>query len=1015
MKTGGFVRLALASSVALGALSVSAYAQESGDSASSEEGSKDQAIVVTGSRIKIDPAKSALPLEIITNADIEKNGLSSPEQLSMFLTSNGTGADNLASNADVTTGAQRGTNGLSSVNLRGQGSGATLILLNGRRVAAHGLSGGAVDVNQIPFAAIDRVEVLKDGASAIYGTDAIGGVINYITKKNYKGIGLSGFADMTEHGGGNIYSLSGIVGYGDLNDQGFNVMAAVSYRWNKILRGSQRDFVNGNQPDRGLSIDTRGAPIATVFGVGSAASPSTDSLLRGLVISPTSGPITATNPNFVSGGINMLDLPGGAGCETMDGGMAYDDQLWSNPSARYACAWDTGRAAVIQQPIETLTYYGRATLKAGASELYAEVTGSDAHSSKIFSHNQLSSSTSSSSNLPIYYPLNAATATTYNSVFNAIRTIITDPGQLSAYDARYGKPIAFRWRCIACGPREYVTDSQTLRVAGGASGPLPFSDWEYNVGASYATSDVSSTLGSGYFYRGVFPSAVSATAAGYPGLPAGAPDPRAPIAPGATLPGIVGLINAGILNPFSLDQTQQAMDGLAAISAEGVTLYGGSYKTFQADASMTGSLFALPGGEAKMAVGLDYRRETYGFNGSEADNVALQPNIFNAAFDNVNALTSKKRTVKAAYAEVNLPVFDRFDITGAVRIDDYSGFGTTTNPKVSARFQPIDEVMFRGSYSTGFRVPSFNQIFNGVTESPYSGLDLADPTTCAPDPQTGVQTVNNGNPGCAGINPTIWTGGNLNLGPETAKMLSLGMVVKPAPRWSISADWWSIKTENTIQILSLRELLINHTYFPDRFIRDGSGAITDIDRRYINSGARETEGVEFSLRGGFELPRNASLSLGMDGSLLLKKREKITPTAPFGASQIGIFSFAGDLGLKWKHNAWLTYANDDFSVTLTQIFRNGYANQKLPGIANGTVTRPDFNERVSSYAIYNLTASIYVLQPLAKITVGVKNIFDKDPPFAITYDSNTGAGSSWEPRVADPRGRSFTVGIETKF
>ncbi|MCA3255520.1 MAG: TonB-dependent receptor plug domain-containing protein [Alphaproteobacteria bacterium] len=219
-----------------------------------------ETIIVTGSRIKRDPANSALPLQIITTEEISREGISSPEQLIMFLSTNGTGADNLASNADVVSGAQRGTNGLSAANLRGQGSASTLVLLNGRRVAAHGLSGAAVDVNQIPFAAIERVEVLKDGASAIYGTDAIGGVINFITKTDFQGVSAAGFVDATEAGGGNIYRISGTVGYGDLNEQGFNIMGAVSYSWNRILRGSDRSFVNGNQPDRGLSIDTRGTP-----------------------------------------------------------------------------------------------------------------------------------------------------------------------------------------------------------------------------------------------------------------------------------------------------------------------------------------------------------------------------------------------------------------------------------------------------------------------------------------------------------------------------------------------------------------------------------------------------------------------------------------------------------------------------------------------------------------------------------------------------------------------------------
>lgn len=370
----------LASSVSLAAFASPALAQTAPDvstpNAGAEEGA---AIVVTGSRIKQDPTKSALPLQIITTADLEKNGLANPEQLNMFLTSNGTGADNLASNADVVTGAQRGTNGLSAANLRGQGSASTLILLNGRRVAAHGLSGGAVDVNQIPFAAIERVEILKDGASAIYGTDAIGGVINYITKKNFKGVSLAGSTDITEQGGGNIYRLSGLMGFGDLDEDGINIMGGVSYSWNKILRGSQRDFVNGNQPDRGLSVDTRGTPIATLFNIGANAfQDPTGSLLAGLTLTAPNG------GNAAAGGINILDLPGGAGCETMDGGMAYDWELWSSPNNYYACAWDTGRAAVIQQPIETLTYYGKATVKLGGSELFAEVTGSNAEFGEEF-------------------------------------------------------------------------------------------------------------------------------------------------------------------------------------------------------------------------------------------------------------------------------------------------------------------------------------------------------------------------------------------------------------------------------------------------------------------------------------------------------------------------------------------------------------------------------------------------------------------------------------------------------
>ena len=332
-------------------LTAPAFAQDAAAPSTTDTSADDApAIIVTGSRIKRDPNDSSLPLQVITNQELSREGISSPEQLLMFLSTNGSGADNLASNSDVVSGAQRGTNGLSAANLRGQGSASTLVLLNGRRVAAHGLSGSAVDVNQIPFAAIERVEVLKDGASAIYGTDAIGGVINFITKKDFQGLSMQGFTDVTEAGGGNIYRLSGTAGYGDLDSDGFNVMGAVSYSWNQILRGSQRDFVNANQPNRGLSVDTRGTPIATAFNIGANAFQTPlGTLLSGLTITAPNG------ANAAAGGINPLDVPGGAGCQTMDGGMAYDEVLWAFPTAFYACAWETGRAAVRQQPIETLT------------------------------------------------------------------------------------------------------------------------------------------------------------------------------------------------------------------------------------------------------------------------------------------------------------------------------------------------------------------------------------------------------------------------------------------------------------------------------------------------------------------------------------------------------------------------------------------------------------------------------------------------------------------------------------
>jgi len=974
-------RSILAASVCTLALTAFPAAAQSVDEAPAtvtDSESESREILVTGSRIKRDPNDSSLPLQVIGTEELEREGISSPEQLVMYLTSNGTAGDNLAANADVVDGAQRGNNGASFANLRGQGSSGTLVLLNNRRVAAHGLNGGAVDVNQIPFAALERVEVLKDGASAIYGTDAIGGVINFITRTDYQGVGVSGFVDITERGDSPRYRASAIAGYGDLDDQGFNIMASVSYSTAKALRGNQRDFVNTFQPDRGLSVDTRGTPFATFIPLaGTAYQSATAPFL------PGSTTLRAT------GGINLLDLPGGGGCGQIDGMSAYDPVLWAFPQAEFACAWDTGRAAVLQQPIDTLTWFGRGVVKLGEHQLSIEATGSDASSAKRFSNLQLTP------NLTTQNYAYRRIAGVNDTIFDNLATRLTNAFPTFGPLLAANPALSYRWRCIECGPREITTETLTQRYTLGLEGPL-FGGWDYQFGLSRSESESESTLGSGYYFRGT--------------LANGTNDPNAPIAPGATGAGIIGVLNSGLLNPFLFPgqvQSQQALRMLDAVSAEGTILYGGRYRVTQVDGSVSGGLFELPGGTVQAAVGVDFRRETYRFNGDIRQAVA-RPTIIAAPFDDGNALLGVNRDIKAAYGEVLFPVFDSLEITAAVRIDDYSGFGTTTNPKISAKFRPVDWFMVRGSYNTGFRVPSFNQIFNGRSESLYTGRGFADPETCstplAPNPAV---------TGCAVVaNVDIISGGQPNLAPETSDQASVGIVIEPSRAFSLSVDWWMINREGTIQVLTIDQLLENYDALQERFIRSSGGVLEAIERTWVNSGSTRTQGIDVAARGRFDLG-GGELTIGMDGSYLLRKKEKVVPTAAF-SDRIGVFSFAGDLGLRWKHNAFVNWSNDDWNFSLSQLFRSGYNNHQLPGVASGVINPPNDVVKVDEYVTYNLSIGFSGVEGY-RINFGVKNLFDTDPPFAITYDSNTGSGSSWESRVADPRGRAYTVSVDAKF
>ena len=917
-----------------------------------------QRVEITGSSIKRIAREGALPVEIISRKQLEDQGIVTAEQLIATLNVNGNGSDNLASNADVTSGAQRGNNVASSANLLGQGSDSTLVLLNGRRVATHGMKGSAVDLNSIPMAAVERVEILKDGASAVYGTDAIGGVINFILRKNYQGLEVQGFTDVAEQSGGEIGRASLTGGWGDLDTQGFNVLVTASHSENKALRGDQRDFVNTFQPNRGVSVDTRGKPSANIFAT----------TLGPSLLSPNGTGPTLPGGTVAYNGISLLDLPGGPGCDSIDGMGAYDEKLWDSPGAAYGCAWDTGRAAVLQQPVKNTNALARATLRLGEHELFAEGVASRVEVAKRFSPNQISPS-ASTFGPSSFYPSSGAA---YNDVYNALVAVF--PG----IAANYGQPIAYRWRCMECGNREIDTETKAGRLQVGADGPLTLfgNRYDYRVGLSRAYSESESVLGTGFNYTQA----------------------------------LSNVLGSGIVNPFLLpgqSQSQAAIDAIRATSAAGVVMYGGKTTLTQFDAALSGQIFTLPAGPVMMALGTDLRREEYKFNGDARD-IAQRRAILNAPFDDVNVLPKVSRDIKAVYAELLVPVTTALELTFAVRRDDYTGFGATTNPKVSFRYQPIPQLMFRGSYNEGFRAPSFNQLFNGLTESAYAGKDLPDPATC---PSGRVDSTV---AGCQAVNPVTVTGGKDTLGPETAKQASLGVVFEPAGGFSANADLWEIRKYDTIDSFNVATMVENYNLFQDQFIRDSAGNLAIIDQRWLNAGERITRGLELGARMNGKFSTGAVWGVGIDGSRLLEKKSRATTDAPFGESEVGRFLFTGDLGLKWKHSAYATYKYGNWSGMLQNIYRSGYTDQVLPGVASGRVTPPDYNTKVDDYSIFNLSVNYTGLRDVT-LTAGVKNLMDEDPPFAITYDSNTGAGSSWEPRVADPRGRSFTLMATYKF
>ncbi|WP_431265407.1 TonB-dependent receptor [Roseateles chitinivorans] len=207
------------------------------------EPQKLQRVQITGSAIKRIADEGALPVQVINRGDIVKAGVTTAAEIMATVSSM---SNALTDGASIGTGGFKDQMGFNSANLRGLGTSSTLVLLNGRRMANFASPGddNGVDLNNIPAAAIERVEVLLDGASAIYGTDAIGGVVNFITRKDYQGVQLDAYGGKTGEGGASKRTASIAAGHGDLERDGFNVMGVLDFQKTGSLRTSQRDFIS---------------------------------------------------------------------------------------------------------------------------------------------------------------------------------------------------------------------------------------------------------------------------------------------------------------------------------------------------------------------------------------------------------------------------------------------------------------------------------------------------------------------------------------------------------------------------------------------------------------------------------------------------------------------------------------------------------------------------------------------------------------------------------------------------
>ena len=450
------VRLAvggLSVSAALGMLGNGALAQEQG--ADTEPAQKKmQRVEITGSAIKRLESETALPVQVITRADIEKAGVTTAAELMARVSANVGG---LTDGASINVGGdQRGFN---SANLRGVGTSSTLVLLNGRRMANFASPGddAGVDLNNIPAAALQRVEVLLDGASALYGTDAIGGVINFITRKDYQGVELNAYGSGTQEGGAGKRTASITAGTGDLATDGYNIFAVVDLQKTDRLSSSQRKFIPKLQiPQRlGHLLSSFTSP-ANIRLSGEQRDYLQDNgfLLNGRPI--TNRQINLSIPNCAPPA--NLYLPAGTG--------GVD-----------ACTYDYMGDTELYPKTDKQNLLTRGVLKLnGDHQLYAEVALSRSRS---------------------YYVGSSARVTGYldyskvpQLANTGLDSIVDEDGNPTA------RELELRMRLNEAGMRTSQLTSESQRFVVGATGTL--AGWDYDVGLNHSVNVVKDRDTHGY-------------------------------------------------------------------------------------------------------------------------------------------------------------------------------------------------------------------------------------------------------------------------------------------------------------------------------------------------------------------------------------------------------------------------------------------------------------------------------------------------------------------------------------
>lgn len=923
-----------------------------------------QEVVVTGSRVRRVDAETANPVLVIDQTEIQQSGITQVGDLLQRVPS----ISGNATNPNVNNG---GGFAESCVELRGLDCKRTLVLVDGHRVGFVGTTSDATDVNQIPFNMIDHVEVLKEGAGAIYGSDAIGGVVNIITRKEVEGLELTGTFGETTHADGKHGQFGALFGHS--GDSG-SVYVGGNYYKQDVVYANRRDYSK-------YALYLYGASTGVTKG-GSTRVPT------GRIFDNPLG----------------LDGANGKPCGSVtriantNGATLQDYRCYDNPGDNF----NYQPLNLLTTPVERSSMFGRGNFKIND---YVE-----AYSSVMYTH---SHSGFHEAPLP-FDSLNDNIVLSKNSIYNPFG---------SDFGGNSGANPDFTLRTFLFGARESDATSDGADFNGGVRGDLFKTGWKWDFNTTYSRLQQHEDV-TGYYFASKLNAAVGPSF-----LDAGVPTCGTP-AMGSTPANIIG----GCTPVNLFDQFANSASALSGLSANYNDDYVYTYKAVDIDFNgkvwtlPAGDIQAAVGAEYNDRHG-DFNPDqivvaspplylTCGLSQETCTGPAV------GGYDSWQE-----------YLELFVPILKDQPFAYALNLDmgvrhsDYSLFGSSTKSDFKVEYRPIRDLLLRGTFSQVLRVPTVNDIAaaplnssvtfndpcNGLTQAKVnSNPNLA--LACEGVPRDGSFKEPNGQ--ITGLNESSPT-----LKPETGKVKTAGFVYEPSyvSGLSLEVDYWDYDIDGLITTL-------DSNYSIGQCVATGSPTFCGLVTRYgagtgtnagqiiafaqpsYNLGSLNTSGVDIGIKYALKGTPIGSFTGELDWT---HTNNYTNNPAPGAASLEVAGTYNRQFGNYTKNRAimMLGWNWKGIEALLTEQYIGGLVIDN-PSVTGVTATGAPYPPYQIGSLVYTDIMFGYSLPTNTHLQAGVRNLTDKQPP--IFYQNNV-TNANTDVETYDTLGRQWWVGFTQKF